>query len=284
MRDAIQQDTAVALDAILLDATASSTIRPPGLLNGVSGLTPTAGGGFTALVGDIKQLTNALLVGTAGNVRNPVWLMNPIQANSIGLIAAPSTGVFPFAAEINSGRLGGWPVIISGTVPATTVIVLDAADFVSVSEGPMFSVSDQATLHMEDTSSNRHFDVGHGRCVPGQKHVPDRLDGLAAYPADELDHAPHGLRGLGNRRHLVIVTRPGLRLAGLFFLQQEQPNMSEADTNTKPMPGKNWPRTRPRAKRRAKERAKIGFGNQADADARGMRPCRDGRLSCRARG
>ena len=152
LRDAIQQDTAVALDAILLDANASSTIRPPGLLNGVSGLTPTAGGGFTALVGDIKQLTNALLTGTAGNVRSPVWLMNPIQANSIGLIAAPSTGVFPFAAEINSGRLGGWPVIVSGTVPATTVIVLDAADFVSVSEGPMFRVSDQATLHMEDTS------------------------------------------------------------------------------------------------------------------------------------
>jgi HK97 family phage major capsid protein len=152
LRDAIQQDTAVALDAILLDATASSTIRPPGLLNGVSGLTPTAGGGFTALVGDIKQLSNALLVGTAGNVRNPVWLMNPVQANAIGFIAAPSTGVFPFAAEMNAGRLGGWPVIVSGTVPTTTVIVVDAADFVSVSEGPRFEVSDQATLHMEDTT------------------------------------------------------------------------------------------------------------------------------------
>ena len=203
LRDAIQQDTAVSLDAILLDATASSTVRPPGLLNGVSGLTPTAGGGFTALVGDIKQLTNALLVGTAGNVRSPVWLMNPIQANSIGLIAAPSTGVFPFAAEINSGRLGGWPVIISGTVPATTVIVLDAADFVSVSEGPMFSVSDQATLHLEDTVANRHFDVGNGRCVPRKEHVPDQLDGLAANPADELDYAPHGLRGVANGSNLV---------------------------------------------------------------------------------
>ena len=41
---------------------------------------------------------------------------------------------------------------MSGTVPAGTVIVIDAADFVSVSEGPRFEISDQATLHMEDTA------------------------------------------------------------------------------------------------------------------------------------
>lgn len=152
LRDAIQQDTAISLDAVLLDANAATAVRPAGLLNGVAGLTPTAGGGFAALVGDIKQLTGALLTGTAGNVRTPAWLMNPIQANAIGLVAAPGAGVFPFSAEINAGRLGGWPVIVAGTVPATTVIVVDAADFVSVSDGPRFEISDQATLHMEDTA------------------------------------------------------------------------------------------------------------------------------------
>jgi HK97 family phage major capsid protein/HK97 family phage prohead protease len=152
LRDAIQYDTGVALDAILLDANPATAIRPPGILNGVSGLTPTAGGGFTALVGDIKALTGALLTGTLGNVRNPRWLMNPQQANSIGLVAAPGAGVFPFREEISQGRLSGWPVIVSGTVPAGTVIVIDAADFVSVAEGPRFEISDQATLHMEDTT------------------------------------------------------------------------------------------------------------------------------------
>jgi HK97 family phage prohead protease len=153
MRDAIQVDTAVSLDAVLLDTNPATVVRPPGILNAVSGLTPTAGGGFNALVGDIKQLTNALLAGTLGNIRNPVWLMNPAQVNSIGLVAAPGAGVFPFRDEIARGTLGGWPVIDSGTVPINTVIVVDAADFVSVSgDAPRFEISDQATLHMEDTS------------------------------------------------------------------------------------------------------------------------------------
>jgi len=37
-------------------------------------------------------------------------------------------------------------------VPVGTVIAVDAADFVSVGgEAPRFEISDQATLHMEDT-------------------------------------------------------------------------------------------------------------------------------------
>jgi HK97 family phage prohead protease len=153
LRDAVQTDTAIALDSVLIDANAATAIRPAGILNGISGLTPTAGGGFNALTGDIKQLTGALLTGTLGNVRNPVWLMNPQQVNSIGLVAAPGAGVFPFRDEIGRGTLGGWPVIDSGTVPLGTVIVVDAADFVSVTgDGPRFEISDQATLHMEDTA------------------------------------------------------------------------------------------------------------------------------------
>jgi HK97 family phage prohead protease len=153
LRDAVQTDTAIALDSVLIDANAATAIRPAGILNGISGLTPTAGGGFNALTGDIKQLTGALLTGTLGNVRNPCWLMNPQQVNSIGLVAAPGAGVFPFRDEISRGTLGGWPVIDSGTVPLGTVIVVDAADFVSVTgDGPRFEISDQATLHMEDTA------------------------------------------------------------------------------------------------------------------------------------
>lgn len=153
LRDAVASDTAVAIDSILLDANAATTIRPAGILNGVSGLTPTTGGGFAALTGDIKQLSGALLTGTLGNVRNPVWLMNPQQVNSAAFAIATGAGVFPFREEIGQGRLGGWPIIQSGTVPAGTVIVIDAADFVSVTgDGPRFEISDQATLHMEDTA------------------------------------------------------------------------------------------------------------------------------------
>jgi HK97 family phage prohead protease len=153
LRDAIQNDTAISLDSVLLDANPATLVRPAGILNGISGLTPVAGGGFAALVGDIKQISGALLTGTKGNVRTPVWLLNPQQVNSIGLVAAPGAGVFPFREEISQGQLGGWPVISSGTVPLGTVIALDAADFVAVGgDAPRFEISDQATLVFDDTA------------------------------------------------------------------------------------------------------------------------------------
>lgn len=153
LRQAIQEDTAVSLDSVLIDSNAATGVRPAGLLNGVAALTATAGGGFNALVGDIKQLTGALITSTSGHLRSPAWLMNPQQTNSAGLIPAPNAGVFPFREELSQGKLQGYPVIDSGTVPMGTVILVDAADFVSVGgDAPRFEVSDQATLHEEDTT------------------------------------------------------------------------------------------------------------------------------------
>jgi hypothetical protein len=139
----------------LLDNNPATAIRPAGLRNGVSGLTATAGGGYNALIGDIKALTGALLTATAGNVRKGVFLMNPQQTLSISLTQPPyaATGLFPFADEIGNGRLRTFSVIESANVPLGMVIALDAADFVSAgSESPRFEVSDQATLHFDDTS------------------------------------------------------------------------------------------------------------------------------------
>jgi hypothetical protein len=153
LRQAIQEDTAVSLDSVLLDTNAATVVRPAGLFNGVAPLTPTAGGGFNALVGDLKQLSGAILTGTQGNIRAMAWLMNPQQVLSASLTSAPGVGVFPFKDELGRGQLLTYPVIDSGTVPLGTVGVLDAADFVSVGgEGPRFEISDQATLHMEDTA------------------------------------------------------------------------------------------------------------------------------------
>jgi HK97 family phage major capsid protein/HK97 family phage prohead protease len=150
--NAIQEDTSVAIDTVLLDATAASAIRPAGLRNGVGATAATAGGGLAALVGDVTGLSAALVSSTSGNLRNPVWIMNPTAANAIGLLQN-SLGLFPFRDEMNRGTLNGWPVIVSGTVTAGQVILIDAADFVSVTgDDPRFDVSDQATLHMEDTT------------------------------------------------------------------------------------------------------------------------------------
>jgi HK97 family phage major capsid protein len=152
LRNAIQEDTSVALDTVLLDATAASTTRPAGLRNGVTVTTATAGADFTALVTDLKNLVGALITGSSGNLRSPVWIMNPIQALAIAT-TQNAGGDFPFSAEINQNRFQGYPVILSSTVTAGMVFLVDAADFVAI-EGaaPRFDVSDQATLHLDDTT------------------------------------------------------------------------------------------------------------------------------------
>lgn len=152
LRQSIQEDTSVAIDSVLLDANPATTTRPAGILNGASTAAGTAGGGFAAVVADIKAMLGALITATNGAIRKPAWIMNPIQAISLGL-TQNAGGDFPFGAEVNAGRFQGYPLIQSTTVPAGTVILVDAADFFSANgDDPRFDVSDQAVLHMEDTT------------------------------------------------------------------------------------------------------------------------------------
>ena len=151
LRDAITTDTAVAVDSVLMDNNPATAIRPAGLRNGVATLTPTAGGGFAAVVGDVKLLAGAMLTATLGNVRSPVWLMSPTLVLALRLTVAPN-GALVFADEINRGTFMGWPYIESPNVTADTLFLIDAADFMSASGDPRFDVSDQATVHMEDSA------------------------------------------------------------------------------------------------------------------------------------
>lgn len=150
IRTAMQEDTAVAIDTILLDDTIADTTRPAGLLYGVGETTATSGGGFAALVADIKGLVGVLAA--ANSLRAPVWIMNPVDALSASL-TQNAGGNFPFATEVNGKMLQGYPLLMSTTCASGTVILLDAADFFSaVGDMPRFDVSDQAVLHMEDTA------------------------------------------------------------------------------------------------------------------------------------
>jgi HK97 family phage prohead protease len=171
LREAVQEDTSVALDSVLIDTNAATAIRPPGLLNGVTATTATAGGGLDALIGDIKALVGALSTNTYGNVRSPVWIANQVDMLSAGLAMAANTGIFPFRDEVAAGRLANIPIIDSATVPAKTLILVDAADFVAVGgEAPRFELSDQATLHMDDSAPAELVGTG----SPGAVASPQR--------------------------------------------------------------------------------------------------------------
>ena len=180
IREAIQDDTSVAVDSVLLDANPATVVRPAGLLNGVVALTATAGGGIAAIVGDIKQLVAALTTATFGNIRSPVWLINPSDVLSASLVSAASTGVFPFKEEIKGGTLATIPIINSSTVPAKTLILVDAADFVSVGGGaPRFEMSDSATLHLEDTAPAELVAAGSPGVVAAPQRSLFQTDSLA---------------------------------------------------------------------------------------------------------
>jgi HK97 family phage prohead protease len=157
LRRAIMEDTTESIDNILLDTNVATQVRPPGIRNGIAPLAPTAQAsetsGFYRMVRDIRRLRAGLIGPTNDNVRSPCWMMNPIRADAIALNPAPGTGLFPFRDAIRGGTLEGWPVFESTTIDQDTIIVMDAADFITAGQGaPTFEVSDQATLHMEDTA------------------------------------------------------------------------------------------------------------------------------------
>jgi hypothetical protein len=79
--------------------------------------------------------------------------MNPGDMLSASLASAANTGIFPFKDEVGRGTLNNIPIIDSATVPSKTVALVDAADFVVMQgDNTRFEMSDQATLHMEDTT------------------------------------------------------------------------------------------------------------------------------------
>lgn len=152
IRQAMLEDTGVAIDTILLDATASSTTRPAGLKNGISKVNASATTTIAGFIADITGLAAALITATNGNIRNPVWIMNPGDVLKASLLQT-TTGDTPFRDELAGGTLLGYPVIQTTTGLSDMMALMDAADFITATgDTPQFSVSDQAVLHMEDTT------------------------------------------------------------------------------------------------------------------------------------
>lgn len=150
VRQAILEDTAVILDSALLDSTASSTARPAGLLNGLAAATTgTAGGDYAAVVADFKALLTPFINANAAD--NITVVMNPAQGLSLDMMPGPD----------GTGGLGEWfgkvrsRVTILESTHATEgrLIALRNSDFATaLGDAPEFDVSEQATVHMEDTT------------------------------------------------------------------------------------------------------------------------------------
>ena len=100
VRAEIIRTTNIVADTLLIDATVGSATRPAGILNGVSALTATAGGGYGAILGDIKKLTAPFYTANAGT--NLVMLMNPAQRLDLTLTPGPGNMGIGWTAELMS--------------------------------------------------------------------------------------------------------------------------------------------------------------------------------------
>jgi len=171
IRQAMSDDTQMALDGYLIDNVAASVgVRPAGLLNGVTPITASAATPATAaMVADLKALIAAIVA--AGGGRNIAIIMNPAQALALGF-AQTTTGDFLFTDRTEAGSKFGVRFIVSASCPAGRVIAVDAADFATANgDAPKFAVSTDATLHEEDTSP---LALGTGAQGSGVLAVPMR--------------------------------------------------------------------------------------------------------------
>lgn len=147
VRRAILEDTAAILDAALLDATASSTARPAGLLNGVSAVASGYGGGdHVAVKEDFKALLAPFISANAAD--NITVVMNPAQGLSIAMMDGPANNANWFRAIADRVNF-----VESTYATANRLVALRNSDFyTAVGDAPEFDINETATVHMEDTT------------------------------------------------------------------------------------------------------------------------------------
>jgi len=148
VRQAILEDTGVILDAALLDAVASSSARPAGLLNGVSAVASGYGGGdYAAVLADFKALLAPFFAANAAD--NITVIMNPAQGLALSMMPGPDGVIGSFMGAIRDRVT----FLESTTVTAGRLIAIRNSDFATaLGDAPEFDVSEQATVHMEDTT------------------------------------------------------------------------------------------------------------------------------------
>lgn len=136
VRAVLVESTGPAVDKVLFSANAAAADRPAGLLNGIAALTPSTGGTGQSksevVVDDLQALASAVA---------------PVAGNSqIVLVASPDAAV---ALRLRLLSID-WPVLVSASLPARTVICVAANAIVSAVEGaPAIDANAEAELHRE---------------------------------------------------------------------------------------------------------------------------------------
>jgi hypothetical protein len=134
VRQVLVESTGPAIDRVLFSANAAAADRPAGILNGIAPLMPAGPGEKNqAIVDDLQALATAVAP-VSGN-------------NQIALIGAPAQAV---AIALRSPREITWPLMMSGSLAAGTVIAVAVNTLVAAIEGsPLIDASREVLVHEE---------------------------------------------------------------------------------------------------------------------------------------
>lgn len=138
MQRMLSESTGPALDAVVFSNQAGSAAHPPGLLNGIAGLTPTAAAGNKTdiFLSDLQALVAA--IGPVAGASPVVFIMNPAQAISM-----------QYRSFLNVTPI----MLTSSYVAMGTIIAVAVNAVVSAMGVPTFETNTQATLSMNDTAT-----------------------------------------------------------------------------------------------------------------------------------
>ena len=132
VREVLAHDLTALLDTAIFDATAVSAIRPAGLFNNATAVTPSAlTPANEAMLADLKALA-AAVTGTGNPDSAVTYVMNPAQAVRVGILAPGYTNM-----------------IVSGYMAAGSVGAIDTGGVAMMVGQPAFQISRNASLHME---------------------------------------------------------------------------------------------------------------------------------------
>jgi hypothetical protein len=143
VRDIITRSIALALDKQIFGNSAGTVSTPPGLLNGVSALSATAGGTADALRIDIGNLANA--VAAVGGL-NIVFVADPKSAMKLYLARSPS---FQF------------DILVTGAFSTPTVACFAVDAIASVTTGGVrIESTNDAAIQFDDAPGQNIVDSG----------------------------------------------------------------------------------------------------------------------------
>jgi hypothetical protein len=132
VRASLTESVALALDAALFDASAGDASRPPGLRNGISGITAATGGGTAAMVKDLTALATAVA---------------PVGGTNIAFVASPGEAI---KIALQAGSQFRIPVYAGSGLAAGFVLCVALNALASaISPAPNFSASIESLLHMD---------------------------------------------------------------------------------------------------------------------------------------